>query len=102
MKIEKERGKGKLFSPGIEPGTFCVLDRCDNRYTTKTGCAMHARIPNPVYPRQPMLCPRPPPSGAKWKADVNDIGGALWAQLLICNRDDLEMSSKSCSCTTTS
>ena len=25
-----------LFSPGIEPGTFCVLDRCDNRYTTKT------------------------------------------------------------------
>ena len=26
----------KLFSPGIEPGTFCVLDRCDNRYTTKT------------------------------------------------------------------
>ena len=26
-----------LFSPGIEPGTFCVLDRCDNRYTTKTG-----------------------------------------------------------------
>ena len=26
-----------MFSPGIEPGTFCVLDRCDNRYTTKTG-----------------------------------------------------------------
>ena len=25
-----------MFSPGIEPGTFCVLDRCDNRYTTKT------------------------------------------------------------------
>ena len=25
-----------LFLPGIEPGTFCVLDRCDNRYTTKT------------------------------------------------------------------
>ena len=49
-----------------------------------------------------MLCPRPPPSGAKWKADVNDIGGALWAELLICYRDDLEMSSKSCSCTITS
>ena len=29
---------GQLFSPGIEPGTFCVLDRCDNRYTTKTSC----------------------------------------------------------------
>ena len=28
-----------LFSPGIEPGTFCVLDRCDNRYTTKTACS---------------------------------------------------------------
>ena len=25
-----------VFSPGIEPGTFCVLDRCDNHYTTKT------------------------------------------------------------------
>ena len=35
----KESWKDKeklLFSPGIEPGTFCVLDRCDNRYTTKT------------------------------------------------------------------
>ena len=30
------RRVSKLFSPGIEPGTFCVLDRCDNRYTTKT------------------------------------------------------------------
>ena len=32
----KESWKDKeklLFSPGIEPGTFCVLDRCDNRYT---------------------------------------------------------------------
>ena len=28
--------KVAMFSPGIEPGTFCVLDRCDNRYTTKT------------------------------------------------------------------
>ena len=30
--------KKKVFSPGIEPGTFCVLDRCDNHYTTKTSC----------------------------------------------------------------
>ena len=22
--------------PGIEPGTFCVLDRCDNHYTIST------------------------------------------------------------------
>ena len=28
--------KDAMFSPGIEPGTFCVLDRCDNHYTTKT------------------------------------------------------------------
>ena len=28
--------KKEVFSPGIEPGTFCVLDRCDNHYTTKT------------------------------------------------------------------
>ena len=26
----------KMFPPGIEPGTFCVLDRCDNHYTTET------------------------------------------------------------------
>ena len=25
-----------MFPPGFEPGTFCVLDRCDNHYTTKT------------------------------------------------------------------
>ena len=33
-----------MFSPGIEPGTFCVLDRCDNRYTTKTCCNSHVPI----------------------------------------------------------
>ena len=22
--------------PGLEPGTFCVLDRCDNHYTIRT------------------------------------------------------------------
>ena len=33
--IEKVN-KMNLFLPGIEPGTFCVLDRCDNHYTTKT------------------------------------------------------------------
>ena len=26
----------KLFPSGIEPETFCVLGRCDNRYTTET------------------------------------------------------------------
>ncbi len=25
-----------LFPPGIEPGTICVLGRCDNHYTTET------------------------------------------------------------------
>ena len=25
-----------MFPPGIEPGTFCVLGRRDNRYTTET------------------------------------------------------------------
>ena len=29
-----------MFSPGFEPGTFCVLDRCDNHYTTKTRWCM--------------------------------------------------------------
>ena len=26
----------KLISGGLEPPTFCVLDRCDNRYTTRS------------------------------------------------------------------
>ena len=26
----------KILPPGIEPGTFCVLGRCDNHYTTVT------------------------------------------------------------------
>ena len=33
---QKKQEKKVMFSPGIEPGTFCVLDRCDNHYTTKT------------------------------------------------------------------
>lgn len=30
------RPRGILFPSGIEPETFCVLGRCDNRYTTET------------------------------------------------------------------
>ena len=26
-----------MFPPGFEPGTFRVLDECDNHYTTETG-----------------------------------------------------------------
>ena len=29
-----------MFSPGIEPGTICVLGRCDNHYTTETDCKL--------------------------------------------------------------
>ena len=35
-KVCTNREKKKLFSPGIEPGTFRVLGGCDNHYTTKT------------------------------------------------------------------
>lgn len=28
--------KATMFPPGFEPGTFCVLDRCDNHYTMET------------------------------------------------------------------
>ena len=28
--------KKGMCLPGIEPGTFCVLDRCDNHYTIST------------------------------------------------------------------
>ena len=30
-----------MFPSGIEPETFCVLGRCDNRYTTETCCLTH-------------------------------------------------------------
>ena len=33
---KKPLEKGTLFSPGFEPGTFCVWSRRDNHYTTKT------------------------------------------------------------------
>ena len=41
--LQLGQGQGTLFfrityilPPGIEPGTFCVLGRCDNHYTTVT------------------------------------------------------------------
>ena len=34
------RPRGILFPSGIEPETFCVLGRCDNRYTTETVVTM--------------------------------------------------------------
>ena len=49
-----------MFSPGIEPGTFCVLDRCDNRYTTKTH--WHLQIIQPWHAQPGSLlaeCARP-------------------------------------------
>ena len=34
-------GKIKMIRPGLEPGTFCVLDRCDNqlRHRTASHCS---------------------------------------------------------------
>ena len=49
-----------MFSPGIEPGAFCVLDRCDNRYTTKTH--WHLQIIQPWHAQPGSLlaeCARP-------------------------------------------
>ena len=43
-----------MFSPGIEPGTFCVLDRCDNRYTTKT--AWYFGVIEPWEPLLLLIC----------------------------------------------
>ena len=54
------RPRGSMFSPGIEPGTFCVLDRCDNRYTTKTH--WHLQIIQPWHAQPGSLvaeCARP-------------------------------------------
>ncbi len=33
---EKEKKKEAMFCAGVEPATFCVLSRCDNRYTNRT------------------------------------------------------------------
>ena len=30
-----------MFPPGLEPGTFRVLDGCDNHYTTETHSRYH-------------------------------------------------------------
>ena len=49
--------KMTLFSPGFEPGTFCVLDRCDNHYTTKTDTENDT---NNVYEYNVMLLNRYP------------------------------------------
>ena len=46
-----------MFPPGIEPGTFCVLDRCDNHYTTETAFKLRtisfylSKIKNLVFSR---------------------------------------------------
>ena len=58
MDTEEIGKRKKLFSPGIEPGTFCVLDRCDNRYTTKTGWPVLVRISTPPIHR-PHVAPLP-------------------------------------------
>ena len=34
ISIEDEENSQKKVLPGFEPGTFCVLGRCDNHYTT--------------------------------------------------------------------
>ena len=56
----KSKKKYSMFSPGFEPGTFCVLDRCDNRYTTKTH--WHLQIIQPWHAQPGSLlaeCARP-------------------------------------------
>ncbi len=35
-KFELIKRHKNMFPPGIEPGTICVLGRCDNHYTTET------------------------------------------------------------------
>ena len=37
-----------FFSPGIKPGTFCVLDKYDKHYTTKT-CYHLRRILKSIF-----------------------------------------------------
>ena len=34
LKETKTKEKKDKVLPGFEPGTFCVLGRCDNHYTT--------------------------------------------------------------------
>ena len=41
-----------MFPPGIEPGTFCVLGRCDNHYTTETQALGCLELVDLTLPRQ--------------------------------------------------
>ena len=34
--LATDREKKEMFCAGVEPATFCVLSRCDNRYTNRT------------------------------------------------------------------
>ena len=35
-RAKRQKGEKEMFHPGFEPGTFCVLSRCDNHYTNGT------------------------------------------------------------------
>ena len=61
-----------------------MLDRCDNRYTTKTCVLIAGLHPDPTYTRTQPVSRSCPPRLTMWKANVNEIGGAVlaWVQFL--------------------
>ena len=44
-KENKKKSRGLMSYPGVEPGAFCVLDRCDNRYTSNSAYAEFKFLP---------------------------------------------------------
>lgn len=74
-----------MIPPRIELGTFCVLGRCDNRYTTESsvavarqnvlkarlaGCAQAVRGTGAVGKRNGMRQPGVEPGSTAWKATM--------------------------------
>ena len=49
-----------MFPPGIEPGTFCVLGRRDNRYTTETVSDLYVIYKTNATPATIFLIPALP------------------------------------------
>jgi hypothetical protein len=51
-----EQNAVKMIPPRIELGAFCVLGRCDNRYTTESQMSVRQRRQAQV---RPVVCERP-------------------------------------------
>ena len=52
--------KKRMVRPGFEPGTFCVLDRCDNQLRHRTASRIFRELNNTHSHDQVHTCPHTP------------------------------------------